>query len=181
MLEDHRERLGNFAERQDIQSRIEDVERERAAGREMSLHTRETRELGVDVEQMRKRAERSRHETKHAAELEGAHVAVDRLHVRTLGPQDAQHRRRRVEADARDPGARDRQQRPTRAAPELQHRAAALDGEIAVERDVTRRVTQPRIDRVVCLRDQLVVGVGVAHRKSESAANVRRSGTCGQP
>src|SRR5439155_5623756 len=82
VLEDHRERLGNFAERQDIQSRIEDVERERAAGREMSLHTRETRELGVDVEQMRKRAERSRHETKHAAEVESTHVDVDRLHVR---------------------------------------------------------------------------------------------------
>ena len=67
---------------------------------------------------------------------------------------------RRVDADARDPERRDRQQHPPRPAPELQHGPAALLGQRAIERGVARRVAHDAVERVVVAREHPFVFVG---------------------
>ena len=69
-------------------------------------------------------------------ERQRADVAANQLQRLVTGFARAQHRRRAIDADEIDAGARQRQRDAAGAATELQHRPSALRRDAAPERDV---------------------------------------------
>ena len=129
----------------------------------MIADPRQRGELGVDGQQVHEGAEGGGRQGEVAAiEVERLHAPLDEREVgrRVLGAEDLEHRRRRVDADAGEAGAGDRQEHAAGAAAELEDGAAALGRERCVELAIAGVVADVGVLGVVGRRDQALVVEG---------------------
>ena len=149
------------------QLRIEDVERERAAGRQVLADVGERRELRRHVEQVLEGAERDVTSGKRRAPR--SNVSMRPSTSSRFGGGFFARSTASIAGDASTPthgipsAAIGSSTRPVPHA-ELQHRAAALLRERAIERGVARRIAHDAVERVVVAREPPFVFVGHGDR-----------------
>ena len=103
VVETQVERLGLAVQRHALQPRVEQVEGEQAAGREVRAHAGQAGELLLHRVEVLKRAEGGENQPESlGAEIEGLHAGAGQLHCRRprLAVKLLQHRGRQVQTRA---------------------------------------------------------------------------------